>query len=779
MTSHRYTEEVATVQDDVARAVLDDSTSGTWCREVVEVSPDGVLVTDDSGVIAFANPRLAAMSGYQREELVGSSVEVLVPEDVRGRHAELHQAYREAPRSRLMGEGSDLRLRRRDGTIIVVEIGLAPMEIGGRAMTVALVRDISPRRAMETERAWLLDMLDLVPDAVIMSGAESMSIEYANQYAADLVGYPRSELVGWPVMRLRPDLDLLTRGQLLDRLAAAPASSEIVDFLVHNSSGEAVPVEMHQRVVTDDAGVRHILGIGRDLRPRLEQEERLRASEESFRTAFEQAPVGVAVLRVTAEGAREVVRANQVMARMFGEPVAALVGSDMADYTVAEDAAMAGRTAARLAAGTTRQVTRTKCYRRRDGSRFWADAHATRLTLPDVPGVLVLMHLVDVTDRHRQEEHQEREARLSRHVAEVATAVLSDEPESDVLTRIVTGAADLLGGDAAALVLGDLTTGRLRIEAAVGDLLLRWRHEEVQLEGAPSLVRLLATEAVTLSEPPPQTPEPLASTIGPLAVAWFGHEDGSPSGFLVVAHEPGGDDFTDVDARRLGRLSTQTQLAVHLARARTDQQRLAVLEERQRIARDLHDSVIQDVIAVGMEIAAEVDRSDDPERQDRDLEKVAQLEEAVRQLRRAVFELRARPPEIQLGSAVQRVIAEATRLLGFAPSLTLSGPVDSLPRRLAEDILGVLREALSNVVRHAGASRTDVAVRAEDGWVTVLVEDDGKGMADRVTRGYGILNMEHRAESWGGTAAVAPGPRGGTRLEWRCPAPPGGGPGPA
>ncbi|MBD3783993.1 MAG: PAS domain S-box protein [Micrococcales bacterium] len=201
------------------------------------------------------------------------------------------------------------------------------------------------------------------------------------------------------------------------------------------------------------------------------------------------------------------------------------------------------------------------------------------------------------------------------------------------------------------------------------------------------------------------------------------------------------------------------------------QQRLALLEERQRIARELHDTVIQDVIGVGMELSAEVDRATDHERQQRDLDRITRLEEVTRNLRRAIFELRG---SARRGSAVREVtdlVAEASRVLGHVPSVTFAGALDGLPPELVDDVLAALREALSNTARHAGAARTEVSLTVTEDGVTLVVDDDGVGPAGVEHPGDGLGNLEERARRHGGTVEVGPSPQDGTRVRWACPLP--------
>ncbi len=738
------------------------------CRAIVDASPDGVLVTDAAGLIAYVNPRLEAMSGYAGTDLVGRPVETLVPDEFREHHTDLHRAYRSAPRPRLVGEGTDLRLRRRDGSVGYVEIALAPIRLEGRTLTIAAVRDSSQRHALEAERMRLIQMLDLVPDAIVVADAATLEIEYANPAMTALLGYAPEELVGSPLTRVRPD------SLAPDRPSGAAASppwppAPFADFVLVGRSGERLPVEIHQRLVAAEDGPGHLVAVARDLSERREQQERLRTSEKSFRTAFELAPVGVEVVALPPDGTRSIVLANHALATMFACPVQDLIGRSLDEFTFPEDSGHAAPTVpARVPEGRTSVVHRRR-YRREDGTELWADVHATRLEVPGVQGPAALVQLVDVTDEVGREAQRQREALLSAYVAQVATTVLEDPLVPGLHQDLALRAAALLEGEGALLVLrDDPRDGATRIAAVTGDLtapVTDGRISAHDLVDSP----LFPSAPTVFTTPPDGTPRPWTSTVGPVAAAPVGDGDGEPEGVLLVLGAPGRRPFTADDLDRLTRFAAQTRLALRLADARADQQRLALLEDRQRIARDLHDTVIQDVIGVGMQIAADAELDEDPRRRAGNLDRVAQLEEAVHRLRRIVFELRAGPPRAPLSRAVRELAAEASRLLGHEPEVLLDGDADSLHPAIAADVASVLREALSNIIRHADAAHTTVALRVTHDAVVLRVEDDGRGIPTAPSRGYGIENIEHRAAARRGSVHFTTSAGGGTRLLWSCP----------
>lgn len=618
--------------------------TSAWYRSLVETSVDGMLVADADGRITFASKPMTDMCGYSATELRGRPVEVLVPNRSRGVHPRLHAEYRRDPTRRFMGEAQGLTLRHRNGSEIPVEIALTP--IGKDGLTLAVVRDVSERQAIQNA-----------------------------------------------------------------------------------------------------------------------QEERLRTSEEAFRTAFEQAPIGVEVITIREDGSRSIILANQALADLFGCAIPDLIGRSLSEFSDPAEFSKDGELAGMLAAGDIGVVPRTKRYRRVDGSYFWAYARAVRFSLPDVSEPVALVHVIDVTASVAEEQRSGRQARLHACLADVTTDALAGETRTRMTERILGSALDLFGGEAALLGILDDAKSEMKVEHVRGRL-----FEELRGAVLPCGDELSEAESAGILALP-QLPESFgeyASALGPAACTRFGAPHGDTRGVLVVVRASGGDEF-DADALRdLYRLAAQGHLALQLAQARADQERLARIEDRQRIAWDLHDSVVQDVIALGMQLSAEGSAATDPETAERAVDRVGQLERIVRQLRRVVFELSPQEPQ-SLSAALRTQLQQASRILGHQPELTLAGPTDELPLGIAGDLLSVTREALSNVARHANASWSAVALRVEDSRVTLTIEDAGDGVRPGYTPGTGLSTMLQRAEAMQGTLEVGERTPRGTRLTWSCP----------
>ena len=244
-------------------------------------------------------------------------------------------------------------------------------------------------------------------------------------------------------------------------------------------------------------------------------------------------------------------------------------------------------------------------------------------------------------------------------------------------------------------------------------------------------------------------------------------------GALWAARLAGAPPFTPVELDMAGSFANHAAVAIELAEARAEQQRVAMLDERERIAADLHDHVIQRLFAAGLSLQSVAMVTGDGPMKQRILTTIADLDDTISQIRTTIFQLQRRPGDGASGvrARLLNVLDDVGPALGFDPHLRLSGVLeDRLPEGLVDDLMAMLREALTNVARHARASRADVEVSATAGELTLEVTDDGVGMGAS-TRRSGLANLRRRAEHRGGTFTVEPAEPSGTRLRWSVPLP--------
>jgi signal transduction histidine kinase len=217
------------------------------------------------------------------------------------------------------------------------------------------------------------------------------------------------------------------------------------------------------------------------------------------------------------------------------------------------------------------------------------------------------------------------------------------------------------------------------------------------------------------------------------------------------------------------RIDLERQVQDRVAQLQRGRNQIAVLEDRQRIAADLHDIVIQRLFAAGMFLQSGGATVADPEVRYRVDAAVEAMDAAIRDLRASIFELGGRVSTRQvLTSAIDEVCSESARVLGFNPDVIVDDP-DLDAERVRDDILAVLREALANVARHAGATRVAVELRSYAGAVSLTVADDGKGITAGA-RSSGTRNMTERARDHGGDCTWTAVRPHGTKVHWFLPA---------
>jgi signal transduction histidine kinase len=240
-------------------------------------------------------------------------------------------------------------------------------------------------------------------------------------------------------------------------------------------------------------------------------------------------------------------------------------------------------------------------------------------------------------------------------------------------------------------------------------------------------------------------------------------------GNLYVAEKAGAPEFTHEDQQVAEAFAAAAGVAVDNARMRARLGAIALLEDRERIARDLHDKVIQRLFAAGMSLQTALPLTERSEAASRIAQTIEELDETIREIRYTIFALE-RPSHRGVRVDIFAEADGAREALGYSPDLRLDGPIDVVvTEEIAEHLLATLQEALANVAKHARASKVDVLVHAGSN-VFLRVEDDGVGLSDRVDGKSGLANMEQRAGALGGTfTARRAKRRGGTIIEWQVP----------
>jgi two-component system, NarL family, sensor histidine kinase DevS len=400
-----------------------------------------------------------------------------------------------------------------------------------------------------------------------------------------------------------------------------------------------------------------------------------------------------------------------------------------------------------------------------DGGPFTAEDEELVLALAATAGVAI--------ENARLYEESRRRQEWLRASGEISRQLLDPEADyAETLHRIATSVKRLASADVVTLVRPtDDDPNDFEVVVATGaaerDLIgLRYPKSDSMAWQAMQQGHGIRVEAVD-QRPDiylhlrPYVPVsqamalPLRGEIGPRGAIVAGR---------IIPHAP----FTDADLDMAEAFASQAAIALELNDARADQQRLGVLEDRDRIARDLHDHVIQRLFAAGLSlqgIAATVDNEAVDQRLTRTVD---ELDDTIRQIRTTIFALQEASSRSLRGTALA-VVDQLSSLLPVRPDVQLLGPLDTIAdEAIIADVEAVLRESLTNVAKHARAAQIRVSVEADNDRLALTVIDNGIGLGQG-TRRSGLANLSRRAERHGGHLDVGNSSEGGLRLQWSIP----------
>jgi signal transduction histidine kinase len=398
------------------------------------------------------------------------------------------------------------------------------------------------------------------------------------------------------------------------------------------------------------------------------------------------------------------------------------------------------------------------------GGQFDTEDEAVVIALAAAAGVAI--------ENARLYDQARRQQRWLTATAEVTRHLLSGAEPNEALSIITNRALEMTGADIVMLTLPMDDGCHVRIEHAAGLAAEQALGIVVPLENSVSGEVIKSGERLSI---PDYTTDPRIITtakaklpIGALEAVPLG-APGAVRGVLSAGRRSGAMPLAPAAADMLATFAAQAAIALELAEHRRQAEQMAVFEDRDRIAKDLHDLVIQRLYATGMSLQGITSLIRAPEVAQRVSRSVDALDDTIREIRSAIFALQA--PEAKPASVRSRILFVAQEMasaLGFPPSLQLDGALDArIPEQIAEQLLTALRESLSNAARHSGASRVDVTVTA-NGDVVLVVRDNGVGITPGGRRS-GLRNLEERAAALGGSLVTRPAEGGGTELIWKVP----------
>jgi signal transduction histidine kinase len=400
------------------------------------------------------------------------------------------------------------------------------------------------------------------------------------------------------------------------------------------------------------------------------------------------------------------------------------------------------------------------------GGDFTSEDEAIAVALAAAAGVVV--------ENARLYEEASRREQWMAATAEIARLLLGSAGQKEALQAVADSAREIARADAASVILRR-SDGELEVQVLSGidGAVVPARGPSV--DGSLSGLVVATGDTVVIED---VAGDPRAGDVwrdvagwpvdGPTILVPLRRVDGVAGVLSLAWTAEHNADFQVVDVQLPQRFAEQAALALQVAQGRTDQQRLALFEDRDRIGRDLHDLVIQRLFAIGLTLEKTARLADRPEISERVATSVDEIDATIKEIRRSIFALNVVAESTDLRKVVGEVVERAARSLKFRPSLTFQGPVNaSVTTTVAPHLVAVLEEALANVIRHAHAGKVDVTLEGGP-HVVLTVHDDGVGIDPTAVRS-GLVNMRDRALQLGGDCTIVSAPSAGTTVRWDVP----------
>jgi len=601
------------------------------------------------------------------------------------------------------------------------------------------------RLGQGTGASFLAELLFFMPDAAIAVDA-SGTIVSVNALTESLFGYAAHELEGKAIEVLLPERARHSHRRLRSGYVEKPRARTMgagLELFGRRMDGSEFPVDVSLAPMGGGDQPLVVVAAVRDI-----TERKAAQSAQAKLAAIVESSVD-GIFSMSSECV--VTSWNGAALSMFGYTPQEVVGHHFSEFFpddhVLEELLDAARSGCPSASTDTSWPTR-------GGGCLDVALSVSPLGALGADGFSVLVR--DITTRKKAEAQLVRHARWLSAAAEIRLRLLSGAPLEEPLELVCKWAVELSSASAAALVLADEDNPRILASSGAEGALAAVR------ERLDVLLKLPETEWLALGPGLTATAFPIVAHVhGPSPV-----DIASSNGALVTVATTGEAEGLGAD-EIVSSLATQAVLAVEAASLRAQRERALISADRERIARDLHDLVIQRLFGAGLRLQGIIPLLGSSALAAKLATTVDDLDSTIKEIREAIFALES-APGIGLRAKVVEAVADAGEHLGFRPKLAFHGSVDAdIALSLQLEAMAVLREALSNCARHADASRVDVAVTVGDD-LSVLVVDDGMGIGEP-SRFSGIANSRARAALLGGSLEVGAAPGGGTRFEWRVP----------
>jgi PAS domain S-box-containing protein len=596
-------------------------------------------------------------------------------------------------------------------------------------------------------------VLEATPDGVVVVD-DGAVIVYVSEFAAEMFGWRVKDLLGSTISALLPERVHDVHSGHVESFFGTPRRRRMGEVTSElrgrRQDGSEFPVEISLSPMEVD-GAELVIATVRDTSERQAERERLAASERAFRSAFEDAPVPMFLADMSDSRNRKFLAVNAAWEDFLGRTGAELEGRSISEV-IREDARP---TPQEYGDASEVAVYEDEVpYVHRDGSTRWG-LLSTRSQMVDGQRRRIA-HVVDITKQVLAEgERDRREAQLE-VLTEVRRRLLMEEDRDAILGYVCSAGRSLLQAAAVtiALATGDGELELVAIDSIGGRVADRRRFPvEGTFVGDVLMSGVAAISNTSRAAGPvgERVAEPLQSA------------EGTTEGVLVVAQREDSDGFSVADRRLISALAVEAGVSLELDQVRRDRRRLLVGADRDRIARELHDVVIQRLFAAGMSLQAGLGS---PDLAKRVTDTIDELDDTIRSIRNSIFRLTE--PTHSLVDQIN-VVLERFRRDNVEVALRLDGDPTWIPEPVALHLEPVVGELLSNAVRHGGATSVRVELVIErDRWLVVKVTDNGSGLATVPVEnsGLGLANLTERARSLNGSFELSPGSAGGATAAW-------------
>ncbi len=588
------------------------------------------------------------------------------------------------------------------------------------------------------------------PDAIIVVEANGIMTMVNNQAEA-LFGYGRSEMLGQSVDMLVPQSFSSSHEAHRRRYAGEARIRPMGDagsrVQGRTKDGTLVPVDIALSPLSGAAGAGAI-AIVRDLRQRLAAE----AAHEIVRRTLDAIDDAVFIFDPVT---LQYTYVNEGAQSQVGYDRYVLIGGktpmDIAPQFTEDDIR---ELVSGLLEGTQSSVALTTTHQHRDGHSVPVDILIHYPYISETAPRMLVAIVRDITERQAAEDLRDRREQLLASLADVRRATMMEAPIDDVLHSLLNATCELLTADHSFIAVRS-NDGALTYRAMSSTITKD--QSGLSVPDYPLIQQVLsdgtARAVASLSEFGPGFVAPLIAS-------------GSLAGVFVAARPKGAKGFTADEIAIGSSLASEIAVNMDLARARSDRRRVFLVEDRERIARDLHDVVIQRLLAAGMGLQASLNN---PEKlNERATTTLDELDGTIDVIRETIFHLTQ--PDLSLEGEIRRVVDRYRTVGRNDVSYEIDGEIEELPDAIGANLVPTITELLSNVERHAEASKATVALVITDSYLTLTVVDDGCGIDDSRPRGFGIRNITNRAEYLGGSTQIEPGPSNlGTSVTWSVP----------